>query len=48
MDDTFVIANVICVIVVQENKNPMTLRAWERLKITCFVNESQKWNLRCF
>lgn len=32
----------------QENKNPMTLGAWERLKITCFTNESQKWNLRCF
>lgn len=32
----------------QENKNPMTLRAWERSKITRFTNESQKWNLRCF
>lgn len=29
-----------------ENKNPMTLRSWERLKITPFTSESQNWNLR--
>lgn len=45
MDKPFVI--VICVIMAsREKKNPMTLRSWERLKITPFTSESQNWNLQ--
>lgn len=46
MDKPFVIVNVTCVIMAPENKNPMTLRSWERLKITPFTSESQNWNLQ--